>query len=273
MTFFDQHWKRASGKLLLDPDNAIETYWKARNPAPDIAGLRFDLQGLLTLPPDLVTSQQRAFWTRLLAEIPELPVGENNGRKVLKPAEVFDGRNSENPELYAVYPFRLYGLGKPDIDLARATYAARRFKNNGCWRQDGIQAALLGDTATARANVVFVLTRKDKQCRFPAFWDHGSDYVPDEDNGGNGMQTLQKMLLQADGDRIILLPAWPKEWNAQFQAACPPEHGRRGRGARRPSANANGHTARTIEGRDVGSAGRNSDSLPAAVVIVYVRNR
>ena len=29
--------------------------------------------------------------------------------------------NSENPELYAIYPYRLYGLGKPDLDLARHT--------------------------------------------------------------------------------------------------------------------------------------------------------
>jgi hypothetical protein len=151
-----------------------------------------------------------------------LPAGENGGVKVLLPAEVFDqGHNFENPELYAVYPFRLFGLGKPGLDLARTTFAARRFKDNGCWRQSGIQAALLGDTATARANVVFVLTRQDKQCRFPAFWDHGSDYVPDEDNGGNGLNALQLMLLQSEGRRLRLLPAWPKEWDCDFKLHAP----------------------------------------------------
>ncbi len=220
--FFDQHWKREKGKLLLDPDNAIEMYWTARNPAPDLAGLRFDLAGLLALSSDLPTGDQRTRWKRLLAEVPELPKGETGGRKVLKPADVFGkGHNFENPELYAVYPFRLYGLGKPDIELARATFAARQFKTNGCWRQDGVQAALLGDVEAARKNVAFVLTRKDKQCRFPAFWDHGSDYVPDEDNGGNGVLALQEMLLQAEGDRIIVLPAWPKEWNVRFKLCAP----------------------------------------------------
>ena len=222
MKFFDQHWKRENGKLPLDPDNAIEMFWKARNPAPDIAGLRFDLQGLLALPDDITTDEQRSRWKRFLAEIPELPTGETNGVKILKPAEVYDhGHNFENPELYSVFPFRLFGLGKPDIELARKTFAVRRFRTNGCWRQDGVQAALLGEAGTARTNVTFVLTRKDKQCRFPAFWDHGSDYVPDEDNGGNGVNALQLMLMQSEGRKILLLPAWPKNWDCDFKLHVP----------------------------------------------------
>ena len=66
-----------------------------------------------------------------------------------------------------------------------------------------------------------MLKRKDPQCRFPAFWDRGSDYVPDEDNGGNGMSALQLMALQGEGRRIILLPAWPREWDASFRLRAP----------------------------------------------------
>ena len=142
--------------------------------------------------------------------------------KVLLPAEVYGpGHNFENPELYAVYPFRHFGLNKPDLDLAKTTFAARRFKDDGCWRQSGVQAALLGDTATARKDVVFVLQRKEPQCRFPAFWAHGSDYVPDEDNGGHGIHALQLMLMQSEGRKIYLLPAWPKNWNATFKLHAP----------------------------------------------------
>ena len=68
---------------------------------------------------------------------------------------------------------------------------------------------------------MFVLTRKDKQCRFFAFWDHGSDYVPDEDNGGNGLNALQLMLLESEGRRLLLLPAWPKEWDCNFKLHAP----------------------------------------------------
>ena len=223
LKFFDQHWKRdPKGKLFLDNDNSIEMFWKATNPAPDIAGLRWVLAGLLALPSDLTSPEQRQRWQRFQGEIPELPVGDKEGVKILFPAEVFDkGRNSENPELYSIYPFRLFGLGKPDLELARATFAARHYKANGCWTQDGIQAALLGDTETARKNVTFVLKRQDKQLRFPAFWEGGHDYAPDEDNGGNGLHALQLMLMQCEGRKITLLPAWPKGWDAEFKLNAP----------------------------------------------------
>lgn len=63
--------------------------------------------------------------------------------------------------------------------------------------------------------------RQDKQCRFPAFWEHGYDYVPDEDNGGNGQSALQLMLMQSEGRRILLLPAWPKDWGCRFKLHAP----------------------------------------------------
>jgi len=33
--------------------------------------------------------------------------------------------------------------------------------------------------------------------------------------------TLQSMLLQADGKRLLLFPAWPEEWNVQFRLHAP----------------------------------------------------
>ena len=221
--FFDQHFKRENGKLRIDPANSIEMYFKTRNPITDVAGLRWVLSGLLALPKDLTQAEQRERWQRLLGEIPEIPACEINGVKRLQAAEVTDNisHNMENPELYAIYPFRLFGIGKPDLELARNSFAGRKFKVNGCWRQDGIQAALLGDSATATQNVKIVLTNKCPQVRFPAFWAHGSDYVPDQDNGGNGLHTLQLMLLQGEGRKVYLLPAWPTEWNADFRLHAP----------------------------------------------------
>jgi hypothetical protein len=35
------------------------------------------------------------------------------------------------------------------------------------------------------------------------------------------MMTLESMLLQIDGSRIQLLPAWPKEWTADFKLHAP----------------------------------------------------
>jgi alpha-L-fucosidase 2 len=227
LTFFDQHFPHdAQGKLVLDPDNAIEMYWMAHNPAPDIAGLHAILPRLLALPDGMVDEATRNDWKKLLGELPELPQGTVKGEKVLLPYEgeqTMKNGNSENPELYAIYPFRLYGLGRPDLELALSTWKVRKIKTTGCWVQDPIQAAMLGLTDEAQKDVTFDLTRKDPRLKFPAFWDRGHDYMPDEDNGGNGENGLQEMLMQVNGREIILLPAWPKNWNAEFKLHAPYE--------------------------------------------------
>ena len=41
------------------------------------------------------------------------------------------------------------------------------------------------------------------------------------DDGGAGMMTLQLMLMQCDGKRILLLPAWPRTWTADFKLHAP----------------------------------------------------
>jgi alpha-L-fucosidase 2 len=130
-------------------------------------------------------------------------------------------RNGENPELYAIYPFRLYGLGKRDLQLATDTFDVRTCRQKGCWVQDPIQAAMLGLAEVAKDYTSYDLTRRDPRLKFPAFWVSGNDYAPDEDNGGNGENGLQQMLMQTDGRKIMLLPAWPKAWNAVFKLNAP----------------------------------------------------
>src|SRR6185312_13091797 len=221
LTFFDQHFPRdAQGKLLLDPDNAIEMYWKVHNPAPDIGGLQSILSRMIALPDDVVSETERANWQRLVKELPELPTGMTRGKKVLLPytgPQTARFRNGENPELYAIYPFRLYGLGMPDLDLAVDTFKARKMTQMGCWVQDPIQAAMLGLTDVAKKYTLFDLTRKEPGLKFPAFWAKANDYAPDQDNGGNGENGLQQMLLQSVGRKILLVPAWPAGWNADFK--------------------------------------------------------
>jgi len=53
---------------------------------------------------------------------------------VLLPADRFDKlKNKENPELYAVFPFRVFGLGKPD--LARETTYSTSLTLSGAWQR------------------------------------------------------------------------------------------------------------------------------------------
>lgn len=222
--FFDQHWPRdAKGKIRFDPSQSLETWHVAVNPLPEIAGLRFVLPRLLELPSELVSEKLRAQWKKTLKDLPELPaITEKGGRRLL-PAETYSvKKNAENAELYAVFPFRLFGVGRPDLATGLRTHAARFELDRSCWSQEGIHAALLGLADQARANVVtnFVWA-VDRTQRFPAFWRPGWDWVPDLDNGGAASIALQEMLMQCVGEKIYLLPAWPKDWNADFKLRAP----------------------------------------------------
>ena len=94
-------------------------------------------------------------------------------------------------------------------------------KRTGGWTQDPIQAALLGLTDTAAAYTSAELRHQARGSRFPAFWGPNFDWIPDQDHGGVAMIALQRMLMQCDGDRILLLPAWPREWNVDFRLCAP----------------------------------------------------
>src|SRR5262249_5471620 len=128
--------------------------------------------------------------------------------------------NGENPESYVAFPYRLYGVGKPDLQLAKDTFAARRFPQDTCSGQDGPQAAGLGITGLAQKAAEAEFTHYG-DLGYPWFWAAGHDWIPDYDNGGIGMIALQLMLMQWDGKRIQLLPAWPQEWSADFKLHAP----------------------------------------------------
>ena len=234
VTFYEQHYKRdKDGKLHIYPSQALETWQNTENPTTVLAGMRVVLAGLLALPESLTTSDQRTRWTRVLGEIREVPIAEEAGKKWIKPAHVFsDKKNAEHPELYAVFPYPIYGVGKPDLEIGLETFARRANKRTGGWQQDAIQAALLGQTADAKSFLLQNITTenlmggdnekaKRPDSRFPAFWGPNFDWIPDQCNGSVILSTLQYMLMQTDGKKILLLPAWPAEWNADFKLHAP----------------------------------------------------
>ncbi|HEY3379356.1 MAG TPA: DUF5703 domain-containing protein [Armatimonadota bacterium] len=220
VAFYDQHYPRdAAGRIHFTPAQSLETWHEADNPLPEIAGLRVVLDGLLQLPG--MGAAQRTAWTRLRGELPLLPTTVVQGKTVLAPAVTFSKEaNTENPELYAIFPYRIYGVGKPDLDLAKATFAARKFPKNFCWGQDNIQLAYLGMAKEAAELARNRFTAKTFG-RFPTIWNSSFDWIPDEDHGGSAMVGLQAMLLQADGNAITLFPAWPKDWDVTFKLHAP----------------------------------------------------
>lgn len=221
--FYDQHYKRdANGKIRFEPAQSLETWHVAVNPLPEIAGLRYLLPRLVELPRTLATEQQRTEWKRVLGELPEIPMKTEAGKTFLLPADSYSAEaNSENPELYAVFPYRIYGVGRDGIEIGRDTYARRRYPGNYCWKQDDIQSSLLGLASEARKNLSGRFANRNTEYRFPASYGPGFDELPDMDHGGVGLMALQTMLLQPVGDKILFFPAWPKEWNVEFKLNAP----------------------------------------------------
>jgi len=141
---------------------------------------------------------------------------------MLAPAQVYKRKsNSEVPELYAVFPFRQIAVGKPNLEWGVEALNHRIDKGASGWRQDDIFMAFLGEAAQARDNVVARAKSKHEASRFPTFWGPNFDWVPDQDHGSVLLVALQSMLLQCDGRKIYLLPAWPKDWDCEFKLHAP----------------------------------------------------
>ncbi len=227
LTFYDQHFGLDNnGKMYLYPVNSLETYWDAYDPAPDIAGLTAVLPRLLALPTNYVSATQQSQWTRMMGEIPPLPVGTNGGNLVLLPysgPQTNKIENGENTQLYAIFPYRVYGFDKPNLQVALSSYNTRPFYGVGWadWMPDAIQSAMIGLTSQAELYTVYNMTNTDPSLKLQDFRRAQNDYMPSEDTGGVGEDALQKMIMVCDGTNIMLLPAWPAGWNAIFNLNAP----------------------------------------------------
>ena len=222
--FYEQHYQKdEKGKIKIYPSQALETYWDATNPMPPVAGLQWNLSGILELPEKLFTKNQLEFFHKTNEQLPEIPKGKKNNKDVFLGASEFSGapRNHENPELYAIFPYRLYGVGKSDLERMKNSLEMGRIKRAAGWHHHDVNAAFLGFAEEAKTFLINRATPHNLECRFPAFWGPNYDWIPDQDHGSNIMIALQAMLMQTDGDTIMLFPAWPKEWDVQFKIHAP----------------------------------------------------
>ncbi len=213
LRFFDEHYqylanqrgaKRldGNGKLVLYPGSGGETFKGAYNSTSTIAALR--------------TVATAIGDTTLLRRIPDITIKDS----MIAPALHYERvQNTETTQLYPVFPWRMYGVGRPDLEIARNTYFngeyAQKFRSHVGWKQDLIWAACLGLTDEARK--LLQLKMANGPHRFPAFWGPGFDWTPDHNWGGSGMIGMQEMLMQEVGDKIYLFPAWPREWSVRFK--------------------------------------------------------
>jgi len=223
LAFFEQHYKVGEdGKLVMHPAQALETWWDCTNPMPEIAGLHAVTNRLLALGEDKTSAEEREFWKRLQQKLPDLPIREVDGIRMLAPAAEFASKhNIENPELYAVFPFRLVSFDKENRDLGVEALHRRTDRGHRGWRQDDVFMAYLGLAEEAREYLVARASEWNKDSRFPAFWGPNYDWVPDQDHGSVLMIALHSMVMQCEGRKIFVLPAWPRDWNVRFKLHAP----------------------------------------------------
>jgi len=248
---YENHFKKDNEGKLIICGSALEQYHETINPLPDVAGLTMLAGRILKI--DGLPEDIRCMTERLQEMIPEIPLctvgtefpvmktriaeawapigvpldappkyGKEDEARIA-PAEkiLSEGWNVENPELYAIFPYRMHCLANGDVELAKRSFMNRRFTHDWGWAQDPIQAALCGLTDEAKARVESRCRRKLPAASFPVFWDIGFDWAPDQDNGGVASKALQSMLIQYHGEKILLFPAWPKEWNVTFKVFAP----------------------------------------------------
>lgn len=237
LTFFNEHYQYlarnrgskafdGNGKLVLYPGSAGETFKMAYNSTPTIAALQTVLKRLLELPAGYLNDEQKKNWALMLSRIAPISFRDMNGHKTIAPAQSWERVNNvESMQLYPIFPWGIYGVGKPDIDVALNTWKydtlAVKFRSGIGWKQDNIFAARLG--LTDEAAKLALIKLKNSGRRFPAFWGPGFDWTPDHNWGGSGMIGLQEMLLQTDGKKIMIFPAWPKTWDVHFKLHAPYE--------------------------------------------------
>ncbi|MFZ4573613.1 MAG: DUF5703 domain-containing protein [Phycisphaerales bacterium] len=221
LAYFDSRFARdANGLLRITPTQAIETFWEGVvNDTPTVAGLHAVLARLDVLPPDVGSPADRAVWARLRAALPPVPTRTVDGVNLLAPAAEYVDKQSnvENPELYAVHPFGIYGVGRPGHEVAQASFPRRTHKNTVGWTQDGMVAAMLGLPDEAGANIVAKARNSHRNHRFPAMWGPNFDWLPDQCHNGNITNVLQLMALQSVNGKLHVLPAWPKNWDVTFK--------------------------------------------------------
>jgi alpha-L-fucosidase 2 len=153
LEFFRLHYtaRDSDNRTIFFPSQSLET-WQCldltdpakcvTNSVVFISGVKATLQAVLSIPFHLTPSALRSIWSEQLIALPPLPLGNcpaDPTLTCLMPGSRFmnETGNSENVELYAVWPYRLFGLGikGSDMNVALANYHTRPFPCNIGWCQ------------------------------------------------------------------------------------------------------------------------------------------
>ncbi len=236
LRFFDEHYQFLSerrttdkldenGQLVLYPGSSGSTYKVATNASSTVSGLKAILDRLLEPGSTQLFSEDRDYLKKLAARIPSLTLTKTDSSTLIAPAKSFEWTiGSETPQLAPVFPYRQFSIGDANLQVALDTwkkaYNPSR-QNPGSDRYlNQVYAARLGLIKEADS-LVFEETSIDSSNRFPLFWSKDNDGTPDLERAGSTAIALQEMLLQTDGSRILLFPAWPKDKDVSFKLNVP----------------------------------------------------
>ncbi|NIJ45833.1 hypothetical protein FHR24_002304 [Wenyingzhuangia heitensis] len=245
------------GKLVMHNMPATESYHHGDNPAPNVAGLHKNLEALISLPDKWVSKVEKEKFKDWNQRVPDLEHRTRNGHKTIAPYKEGNFRwgNREIPQLYPVFPYGIYAVGQPDLEVGINTwkygldksvikYVLKPFRQKGMkgdiyaqkeewwgWGQQAMFLARLGLTDEAKEYVSKKLDdaqgdpwKEAKPSRFPVFYGPGYGCMPDLEWGTSGMISLQEMCLQTisnDGKDLTVLPTWPKDWDVDFKLHAP----------------------------------------------------
>lgn len=235
LQFFEEHYiyiaktrgakaYNGEGKLVFYPGSSCETYKMAYNAVSTISGLEVVSKRLKASPSLAGDSVSIEHLDLFISQLPEMKTRSFSGKETIAPAWLWERINNvETPQLYPVFPWTIFGLTKPNLDLAINTWKydpdVSKFRSHVGWKQDAIWAAKLG--LVSEANELVWKKLESSETRFPTFWGPGFDWTPDHNWGGSGMIALQEMLLQVDDKKIILFPAWDKTIDVHFKLCAP----------------------------------------------------
>ena len=243
LDFYFSYWPLVNGTLMMANAHSGETWTNCTQPAGDIGALGALLDALLSDSPATLTllphnSSARNKYQRMRSALPPLPIIQGK----LVPCMVNNdptNLNGENTELWSVWPFHRVGLNRTgsvaaaQLAAARQAFASRHWSSDPCFNA-ATQAAVLGESSEAAdllarfmqvksPTVGYQLPFHNKAIGlFPGF-TYGGDGSPDIEQGAQLRVALATMLLQphGDGKHILLLPAWPANWTADFSLAAP----------------------------------------------------
>ena len=160
----------------------------------------------------------------MLARIPAIPMRTEDGKEMIFPAEVWERTGDTGiPQLLPVFPWRIYGVGREGLETARNTYLygreVQQSRAQGREKLDNVWAACLG--LTDQASGLTLERLSDGPYRFPAFRQTNDAWTPDLNEGNSGMMGMQEMLLQEVNGKLLIFPAWPREWDVHFKLHAP----------------------------------------------------